>query len=124
MGSRTRPRYAVVPARAHSIWRGAARSIPNLQTVHRQGRIPIRELKCRDLIASAGIGPVGQLVGNDLARRRLRQRADQYGGEEGKLRVIARYVILPCGQRINVPASIAAGPGAQPANSERSQGRF
>jgi hypothetical protein len=27
-----------------------------------------------------------------------------YGGEEGKLRVIARYVVLPGGQRINVPA--------------------
>ena len=47
-----------------------------------------------------------------------------YGGEEGKLRVIARYVVLPGGQRINVPAGIAAGPGAQPPNSERSQGRL
>ena len=47
-----------------------------------------------------------------------------YGGEEGKLRVIARYVVLPGGQRVNVPADIAAGPGALPANSERSQGRF
>ena len=47
-----------------------------------------------------------------------------YGGEEGKLRVIARYVVLPGGQRINVPAGIAAGPGALPPNSERSQGRF
>ena len=27
-----------------------------------------------------------------------------YGGEEGKLRVIARYVVLPGGQRVNVPA--------------------
>jgi hypothetical protein len=40
------------------------------------------------------------------------------------LRVIARYVVLPGGQRINVPAGIAAGLGAQPPNSERSQGRF
>jgi hypothetical protein len=47
-----------------------------------------------------------------------------YGGKEGKLRVIARYVVLPGGQWINVPAGIAAGPGAQPPNSERSQGRF
>jgi hypothetical protein len=32
-----------------------------------------------------------------------------YGGEEGKLRVIARYVVLPGGQRINVqPASLQA----------------
>ena len=46
-----------------------------------------------------------------------------YGGEEGKLRVIARYVVLPGGQRINVPAGIAAGLGAQPPKSERSQGR-
>jgi hypothetical protein len=27
-----------------------------------------------------------------------------YGGEEGNLRVIARYLVLPDGQRINVPA--------------------
>ncbi len=27
-----------------------------------------------------------------------------YGGEEGKLQVVARYVVLPDGQRINVPA--------------------
>ena len=47
-----------------------------------------------------------------------------YGGEEGKLRVIARYVVLPGGRRINVPAGIAAGPGAQPPNSERSQRAF
>jgi hypothetical protein len=47
-----------------------------------------------------------------------------YGGEEGKLRVIARYVVLSGGQRINVPAGIAPSPGAQPPNSERSQGRF
>jgi hypothetical protein len=39
-----------------------------------------------------------------------------YGGEEGNLRVTARYVVLPGGQRINVPAGIAAGPGAQPPN--------
>ena len=47
-----------------------------------------------------------------------------YGGEKGNLRVIARYVVLPGGQRVNVPAGIAARPGAQPPNSERSQGRF
>jgi hypothetical protein len=27
-----------------------------------------------------------------------------YRGEEGKLQVVARYVVLPDGQRINVPA--------------------
>jgi hypothetical protein len=30
-----------------------------------------------------------------------------YGGEEGKLRVIARYVVLPGGRRINVPADLS-----------------
>ena len=29
-----------------------------------------------------------------------------YGGEKGNLRLIARYVVLPGGQRINVPADI------------------
>ena len=28
-----------------------------------------------------------------------------YGGEEGNLRVIARYIVLPGGRRINVPAA-------------------
>lgn len=32
-----------------------------------------------------------------------------YGGEAGKLRVIARYVVLPGGRRINVAAD-TAGP--------------
>jgi len=31
-----------------------------------------------------------------------------YGGGEGDLRVIARYVVLPGGQRINVPADVPA----------------
>jgi hypothetical protein len=30
-----------------------------------------------------------------------------YGGEEGNLRVIARYVVLPGGRRINVPADLS-----------------
>jgi hypothetical protein len=29
-----------------------------------------------------------------------------YGGEEGQLRVIARYVVLPGGRRINVPTEV------------------
>ena len=33
-----------------------------------------------------------------------------YGGEEGNFRVIARYVILPGGRRINVPADISSPP--------------
>jgi hypothetical protein len=34
-----------------------------------------------------------------------------YGGEKGNLRVIARYIVLPGGRRINVPA--AGRPAAQ-----------
>jgi len=34
-----------------------------------------------------------------------------YGGDQGNLRVIARYVILPGGRRINVPADFS-GPAA------------
>ncbi|MDR3420558.1 MAG: hypothetical protein P4L80_04830 [Xanthobacteraceae bacterium] len=30
-----------------------------------------------------------------------------YGGDEGDLRVIARYVVLPGGRRINVPADFS-----------------
>ena len=39
-----------------------------------------------------------------------------YGGEKGNLRVIARYVVLPDGRRINVPASLsqAASPTSPP----------
>jgi hypothetical protein len=33
-----------------------------------------------------------------------------YGGEEGNFRVIARYVVLPGGQRINVPADLCSPP--------------
>ena len=29
------------------------------------------------------------------------------GGEEGNLRVIARYVVLPCGRRMDVPADLS-----------------
>jgi hypothetical protein len=41
-----------------------------------------------------------------------------YGGEEGNLRLIARYVVLPGGRRINVPADLSqpvspAGAGFQ-----------
>ena len=32
------------------------------------------------------------------------------GGEEGNFRVIARYVILPGGRRINVPADLSGPP--------------
>jgi len=33
-----------------------------------------------------------------------------FGGEEGHLRVIARYVVLPGGQRINVAADLPSPP--------------
>ena len=33
-----------------------------------------------------------------------------FGGEEGHLRVIARYVVLPSGRRINVPADLPSSP--------------
>jgi hypothetical protein len=33
-----------------------------------------------------------------------------YGGDEGNFRVIARYVVLPGGRRINVPADIFSPP--------------
>ena len=33
-----------------------------------------------------------------------------FGGEEGHLRVIARYVVLPGGRRINVPADLPSPP--------------
>jgi hypothetical protein len=29
-----------------------------------------------------------------------------YGGEEGQLRVVARYVVLPGGRRINIPSDV------------------
>ena len=48
-----------------------------------------------------------------------------YGGGEGKLRVIARYLLLPDGNRINVPGELsrpASGPLAQAAR-RRSQSK-
>jgi hypothetical protein len=52
-----------------------------------------------------------------------------YGGEKGNLRLIARYVVLPGGQRINVPADLSkpVSPRAlafrRGSNSKRSQAR-
>ena len=52
-----------------------------------------------------------------------------YGGEEGALRVVARYVVLPGGRRINVPAdpAIPAPAGAltfrRRPNSKRPQAK-
>jgi hypothetical protein len=33
------------------------------------------------------------------------------GGEDGHLRVVSRYVVLPGGQRINVPSDLGQSPG-------------
>jgi hypothetical protein len=33
------------------------------------------------------------------------------GGEDGHLRVVSRYVVLPGGQRINVPSDLSQVPG-------------
>jgi len=33
------------------------------------------------------------------------------GGEDGHLRVVSRYVVLPGGQRINVPSDLSQTPG-------------
>ena len=52
-----------------------------------------------------------------------------YGGEKGNLRLIARYVVLPGGQRINLPADLSkpVSPRAlafrRGSNSKRSQAR-
>ena len=50
-----------------------------------------------------------------------------YGGEKGNLRLIASYIVLPDGRRINVPADLSqpASPRAlafrRRSNSKRSQ---
>ena len=33
------------------------------------------------------------------------------GGEDGRLRVVSRYVVLPGGQRINFPSDLGQSPG-------------
>jgi hypothetical protein len=51
-----------------------------------------------------------------------------FGGGEGKLRVIARYVLLPDGQRINIPADLSSSMARslpfrrRPDANKRSQG--
>src|SRR5215831_16308847 len=50
-----------------------------------------------------------------------------FGGEEGNFRVIARYIVLPGGQRINVPAELSSQPAPRAvafrrrANTKKSQ---
>jgi hypothetical protein len=53
-----------------------------------------------------------------------------HGGDEGALRVIARYVVLPGGRRINVPADLsplasprASRPFRRSAGSKQPKGR-
>jgi len=52
-----------------------------------------------------------------------------YGGEKGNLRLIARYIVLPDGRRINVPAdlsqpaSLRALAFRRRSNSKRSQAK-
>jgi hypothetical protein len=51
----------------------------------------------------------------DRLQRRLPRRfpvgatyvVEGYGGDDGDLRVIARYVVLPGGRRINVPVDVS-----------------
>ena len=42
-----------------------------------------------------------------------------FGGEEGNFRVIARYVVLPGGHRINVPADLSSPPAPRAAAFRR-----
>ena len=42
-----------------------------------------------------------------------------YGGEEGNLRLIARYVVLPGGRRINVPADLTNPAARRPGSSSK-----
>jgi len=42
-----------------------------------------------------------------------------YGAEDGDLRVVARYVVLPGGHRINVPGDLSRGPSPRALASRR-----
>ena len=42
-----------------------------------------------------------------------------FGGEEGNFRVIARYIVLPGGHRINVPADLSSPPAPRAAAFRR-----
>jgi hypothetical protein len=47
-----------------------------------------------------------------------------YGGEDGDLRVISRYVVLPSGRRINVPGAVRSPllrPSRRTANTKEYQ---
>ena len=42
-----------------------------------------------------------------------------FGGAEGDLRVIARYVVLPGGRRINVPTDLSNVAARRPSSSSK-----
>jgi len=45
------------------------------------------------------------------------------GGEDGHLRVVSRYVVLPGGQRINVPSDLGQLPGLRARTPRHKRGR-
>jgi len=59
----------------------------------------------------------------------LNDVVEGYGGEKGNLRLIASYIVLPDGRRINVPADLSSlrSPRALPfrrrSNSKQSQAK-
>ena len=45
------------------------------------------------------------------------------GGEDGRLRVFSRYVVLPGGQRINIPSDLGQLPAGRTSRSKRGRNR-
>jgi hypothetical protein len=67
--------------------------------------------------------PIDRLS-NRLPRRfpvGARYVVEGYGGEKGNLRVIARYVVLPGGRRINIPAANLSRPASPAAPRHSAQ---
>jgi hypothetical protein len=63
-----------------------------------------------DYVKETVMGPQIDRLSSRLLRRLpvgAKYVVEGYGGEKGNLRVIARYVVLPGGRRINVPASLS-----------------
>jgi hypothetical protein len=72
-----------------------------------------------DCIKETVMGPQIDRLSSRLPRRfpvGAKYVVEGYGGEKGNLRVIARYVVLPGGRRINVPTSLSqpASPAGPP----------
>jgi hypothetical protein len=68
------------------------------------------------------MGPQIDRLSSRLPRRfpvGARYVVEGYGGEKGNLRVIARYIVLPGGRRINIPADSLSQP-ASPAGPQHS----